>query len=125
MVDFQGQLSTANAGIAHLLVAAGTQTYAGVDLKDFVGDVSGIINLAQGSAGATVVVSWLDSADNSTFATFAGAPTPLTLTDTNLITAVQIDTRNCKRYVQAKYLTASTTATFDLSTVIVGVKQVQ
>ena len=125
MNDFSGILTPAAActGV-HLLVADGTKTYAGVDLKDYVGTVKALTTLNQESGAATVVVSWLDSADNSTFATFAGAPTPLTLTQTNLLTYSTIDTRNCKRYVQVKYLTASTTATFNLATVLVGTKNV-
>jgi hypothetical protein len=37
---------------------------------------------------------------------------------------IALDTRNVKRYVQLKALTASTTATFDIGAVIIGLKQI-
>lgn len=123
MNDLQGQLSVGKLCADHLLVAAGTQTFAGVDLRDYVGNVVAAITATQDSADATVVVSFLESSDNSTFATWAGAPTPVTITGTNVATSVAIDTRATKRYVQAKLLTASTTATFDIGIAAVGLKQ--
>lgn len=111
---------------ANLLVAAGTQTYAGVDLQDYIG----IIKLTFSHAGAaadganSLAVSILDSADNTTFAATAGLPTFAAITADSGTVSVGLDTRNCRRYVQGKLLTASTTATFRSSMVGVGLKQV-
>lgn len=122
-MDIQGQFSVDKLCADHLLVAGGTQTFAGVDLKDYIGMVSAVITATQDSADATVVVSFLESADNSSFATTASSPTPVTITGTNVATTAQIDTRAVKRYIQAKLLTASTTATFDIGIAAVGLKQ--
>src|SRR5512146_2979061 len=97
--DLNGQLAAGALMAKHVLVAAGTQTAAGVDLKDFVGECKAIIYGVQGSAECAIVFSFQDSSDNSTFATFAGAPTPITTTAASLLTAVAIDTRNTKRYL--------------------------
>lgn len=123
MNDLQGHISVGKLCADHLLVDGGTQTFAGVDLQDYIGNVAAVITATQDSAGATVVVSFLESSDNSTFATWASAPTPVTITGTNVATSVAIDTRATKRYVQAKLLTTSTTATFDIGIAAVGIKQ--
>ena len=112
-----------------ILVAAGTQTGAGVDTRDFVGSLDAVIATEgdNGDGGATIVFTFLTSSDNTTFATYAGAPTPITVTAASALNTAGIDTRatGVLRYVQLKGLTASTTATFNTAAIAVGTKQVQ
>jgi len=125
--DYNGELTafTPIPGV-NLLVAAGTQTYAGVDMQDFIG----VCKLSFTWAGAaadgsnSLAVSILDSADNTTFAASAGLPTFAAITATSGTVSVGLDTRACKRYIQGKLLTASTTATFRSAMIGVGLKQV-
>ena len=116
-----------NFVVRHALVAAGTTTFAGVDLKDFIGDLKVVLAtfspIADGST--TCQVSFLDSSDNSTFATFAGAPTYAPITGATGLLSTTLDTRACRRYVQAKYVVTGTTATFDVAVIGFGLKQLQ
>ena len=111
---------------ANLLVAAGTQTYAGVDLQDYINNVKLTFSWAGAAADGSnsLQVSILDSADNTTFAATAGLPTFAAITATSGDVSVALDTRNCRRYVQGKLLTSSTTATFRSAMIGVGLKQV-
>ena len=125
--DLNGELTafTVIPGV-NLLVAAGTQTYAGVDIQDYIGNLKLIFTWAGAAAdGAnSLAVSILDSADNTTFAATAGLPTFAAITATSGEVSVALDTRNCRRYIQGKLLTASTTATFRNAMVGVGLKAV-
>jgi len=125
--DLNGELTafTVIPGV-NLLVAAGTQTYAGVDIQDYIGNLKLIFTWAgAASDGAnSLQVSILDSADNTTFAATAGLPTFAPITATSGDVSVALDTRNCRRYIQGKLLTASTTATFRNAMVGVGLKNV-
>lgn len=107
-------------------VGAGTQTFAGVDIKDFIAGAKAIIthNELSGSGATSIVYSFLDSADNTTFAASSYLPTPVTTTAAAPMIEIAVDTRNCKQYVQLKALTASTTATFDVAAILVGLKQI-
>jgi len=68
--DLNGSLTATTLFNKHLLVAAGTQTGAGVDLTGYVGNLLIVLSAAgaNGDNGATVTYSLLDSADNTTFA---------------------------------------------------------
>lgn len=125
--DLNGSLTaiTPIPGV-NLLVAAGTQTYAGVDVSSFVNNVKLIFTWAGAAAdGAnSLQVSILDSADNTTFAASAGLPTFAAITATSGTASVALDTRACKQYIQGKLLTSSTTATFRCAMVGVGMPQV-
>lgn len=128
-VQSSGQRTNVGLMAKKVLVAAGTQTGTGVDTRDFVGALDAIIvSLGDnGDGGATIVYSVLTSADNTTFATYAGAPTPMTQTAANATHTFAIDTRatGVARYVQLKALTSSTTATFNVAATASGTKQVQ
>ncbi len=108
------------------LVAAGTATFAGVDLLPFVGELKVILTsqspVADGST--TLQIDLLESADNSTFATWANRPTFAPVTGTTGLVEVSLDVRNCKRYVQARHTITGTTATFAHAVIAVGRKRV-
>jgi hypothetical protein len=109
-----------------LAVGTGTQTFAGIDLLGYINNLKLCISHKEFSTSGvhSVQYSLLDSADNTTFAASAGLPTIAANTAASALIDVALDTRACKRYLQLKALTASTTATFDLSAVAIGVKQV-
>jgi hypothetical protein len=124
--DLNGELSEfALIPPVNLLVAAGTQTYAGIDVQEYIGNIKLIFTHAGAAAdGAnSLQVSILDSADNTTFAASAGLPTFAAITASSGTVSVALDTRACKRYVQGKLLTSSTTATFRSALVGVGLKE--
>lgn len=127
-VQSAGQRSWKLAMAKKILVAAGTQTAVGIDTRDFIGAIDLIIATEgdNGDGGATVVFTVLTSSDNTTFATFSGAPTPVTVTAASAINTMAVDTRatGISRYIQLKALTASTTATFNTAAIAGGVKQV-
>lgn len=125
--DYNGLLSAIAPILpVNLLVAAGTQTYAGVDLQTFIGVIKLTLTWAGAAADGShsLQASILDSADNTTFAASAGLPTFAAQTATSGTVSVGLDTRACKRYVQAKLLTASATATFRTAMTGVGLAQV-
>ena len=126
MHSYNGALNSEVLINKHLLVAAGTQTAAGVDLRDYIGEVKVILTWSGAAAdGAnSMQASILDSADNTTFAANTHA-TFAAVTATSGQVSVGLDTRKFNRYVQGKLVTASTTATFTTSMVAVGVKQVE
>lgn len=108
-------------------VTAETTTVAGVDLKDFVDDILIILSSKRpnASAGATLNIVFKDSPDNSTFTALSTSPTFAVAAATTETTAtVSINTRSCQRYLQASYIAAGTTGTFNASVVGIGLKQV-
>lgn len=122
--DLNGQLTAVGLMSKKILVASGTQTAAGVDLRDFVGNLKVTIHSVgeNGDGGATIVYSFLDSADDTTY-TALTTPAPITVTAATVTTSVSVDTRAVRRFLQAKALTASTTATFTVGIVGAGLKQ--
>ena len=125
--DLNGSLTaiTPIPGV-NLLVAAGTQTYSGVDVSSFIDNIKLTFTWAGAAADGSnsLQVSILDSADNTTFAASTGLPTFAAMTATSGTVSVALDTRACKQYIQGKLLTASTTATFRCAMVGVGLTQV-
>lgn len=107
-------------------VGAGTQTFAGVDLKDFIDSCLISIQHSELSASGVTSIQYslLDSADNTTFAASAYLPTVAANTSDAAAIQISLDTENCKRYLQLKALTSSTTATFDIGAQIIGLKQI-
>ncbi len=109
-------------------VGSGTATASAssVDLKDFVSGCKVVIGHTEVStSGVTsIIYTLLDSADNTTFAASAGLPAAVTTTNSTLTSEIAIDTRQCRRYLALKYVTASTTATFDIGAFFIGCKNI-
>jgi len=124
--DINGQLTASQLMAKRIAVGSGTQTAAGVDLKNFIENCKVTVthNEISGSGVTSIQYSILDSADNTTFAASAGLPTFAASTAASDTLSVALDTRACKRYVQLKAVTASTTATFDCGAVVIGLTQV-
>lgn len=104
------------------LVASGTATFPGIDVRDCIGDIKIILfsntPVADGSTG--LQGSFLHGSDNSNFVTWADAPTFSLITATQATQTVILDTRKCSRYVQYKHVITGTTATFTHAVVGVG-----
>lgn len=122
--DLNGQLTAVGLMSKKILVAAGTQTATGVDLRDFVGNLKVTIHSIgeNGDGNATIVYSLQDSSDDTTY-TALTTPAPVTVTAATFTTSITVDTRAVRRFLQAKALTASTTATFTVGIVATGLKQ--
>lgn len=107
------------------LVAAGTATFAGVDLLPFIGEIKIILTsqspVADGST--TLQIDLLESSDNSSFATWAARPTFSPVTGTTGLVEVSLDTRATKRYIQARHIITGTTATFAHAVIGIGRKR--
>ncbi len=125
MPDLNGATTAAVLFQKNILVASGTATYAGVDIKDYIGIIKLVLDasspVADGST--TLTVNLLDSADNTTFATLT-TPTFASTTATLNHQEVGLDTRAVKRYVQGRHVVTGTTATFTTSLIMVGEKEV-
>lgn len=121
--DLNGSLTATTLLNKKILVAAGTQTGAGVDLTGYVGNLMVILSSVgeNGDGGATMTYSLLDSADNTTFAALT-TPTFAPVTANSATVTVALDPRAVRKYVQFKALTSSTTATFTTAAIIVGIK---
>lgn len=122
--DFDGKLSTAHFLTRTISVGSGTGTVAGVDLKDFVGEMKLILTYAEvNGLNPLLIMGFKDSADNSTFAAItAPSFSSQTTTATNIATTT-LDTRAVRRYLQASYVQTGTTTTTAVSVVGVGLKQ--
>lgn len=109
----------------NVLVASGTQTFAGVDIRDYTGRIKCVFSAFSPHAAATneLIVDILDSADNSTFAanTFA---TPVTTTASAVTDTITVDTRITKRYIQGRVRITGTTSSYAVAMIGVGQKQV-
>jgi hypothetical protein len=118
-------LSTFNLLQKQILVAAGTATLGGVDLKGYTGSVK--LTLFYSGAAAdgstTLTINLLDSADNTTFTTLS-SPTFAPQTATAGTVSTVLDVRSVKRYLQARHVATGTTATFTTSLIGIGAKQV-
>lgn len=123
--DFSGQFTAAQLMAKNIAVASGTQTAAGVDISTFIENCMIVIthNESSTSGVTSMQYSILDSADNTTFAASSYLPTVAAVTAASATTKIPLDTRNCKKYVQLKAVTASTTATFQVGAVIIGLAQ--
>ncbi len=110
----------------NIAVSSGTQTAAGVDVSTFIENCMIVITHNESSASGVTSIQYsvLDSADNTTFAATAGLPTVAAVTAASATTKIPLDTRLCKKYVQLKAVTASTTATFQVGAVVIGLAQV-
>lgn len=123
-----GQLTPVKLLTKHILTAAGTQSDS-FDSRDFVGQLDGVIftNSPNADGVSTIVFSWTTSSDNTTFVTYAGAPTPITVTAAAATNTCAIDTRatGVLRYIRTTATMSSATSTMTVAATARGIKQVQ
>jgi hypothetical protein len=129
MTNFQstdGGLTAATLAVAQAVVAAGTATFAGVDLVDYIGECKIVLASSNPNAGiGGLQGSLLHSADNTTFVTWADAPTFSLITAASATQSVSLDTRKTSRYVQYKHVVTGATATYTHACILLGTKQSQ
>lgn len=127
MTNFQsvGGQSVSVLANKHALVAAGTATFPGVDLKDYIGEVLIVLSCASPvtDGSTTLQADLLHGSDNSAFVAWADRPTFAPITAATATQAVSLDTRKCSRYVQFRHIVTGTTATYTHSCVAIGTKQ--
>ena len=99
IVDFAKEASYVNLVPAGSY-AAGTQTPAGVDIRDYQGIVAVVVDAKTGGTG-TLDVKIQDSADNTTFADLSPAVSIATISTVASVQAVAVDTRLARRYIRA------------------------
>jgi len=123
-----GQNTAVRLLVKHILTAAGTQSES-FDSRDFVGALDAIIftNSPNADGVSTIVFTFTTSSDNTTFVTYSGAPTPITVTAAAATNTCAIDTRatGCLRYIRLTGTMSSATSTMTTAAVARGVKQVQ
>jgi len=124
--DLTNELNQFSLGPArNVAVGSGTTSFAGVDIRDYVGKITCMVTThSEHDLGSnSVVTSVLDSADDATFAALTHA-TPITTTASVAFGTITVDTRQTKRYIQAKHVVTGTTQTCQWAVVGVGQKQV-
>ena len=81
-------------------VVAADSNETGVDLLDYEGDITLILDAEAGGSGVTYAVKVQDSADNSTFADVTDAAFTTTTANTALVESLVINTDEIKRYAR-------------------------
>ena len=81
-------------------VVAADSNETGVDLQDYEGDITLILDAEAGGSGVTYAVKVQDSSDNSTFADVSGAAFTTTTANTALVESLTVNTDEIKRYAR-------------------------
>ena len=81
-------------------VVAADSNETGVDLQDYEGDITLILDAEAGGSGVTYAVKVQDSSDNSTFADVSGAAFTTTTANTALVESLTINTDEIKHYAR-------------------------
>ena len=104
-----------------VVTATGNET--GVDLLDYEGDITLILDAEAGGSGITYAVKIQDSADNSTFGDVSGLAFTTTTGNTALTETLRINSDEVKRYIRAVITVAGGTGAGALSVVALGSKK--
>ena len=81
-------------------VVTASSNETGVDLQDYEGDITLILDAEAGGSGVTYAVKVQDSSDNSTFADVSGAAFTTTTANTALVESLTVNTDEIKRYAR-------------------------
>jgi hypothetical protein len=81
-----------------VVTATGNET--GVDLQDYEGDITLVLDAEAGGSGVTYAVKIQDSADNSTFADVTDAAFTTTTANTALVETLIVNSDEIKRYAR-------------------------
>ena len=92
-------------------VVAATGNQTGVDLQDYEGDISLILDAEAGGSGVTYAVKVQDSDDNSTFGDVTDAAFTTTTADTALVESLVVNSDELKRYARVVITVAGGTGT--------------
>ena len=81
-----------------VVTATGNET--GVDLQDYEGDITLILDAEAGGSSITYAVKVQDSSDNSTFTDVSGAAFTTTTANTALVESLVVNSDEIKRYAR-------------------------
>ena len=81
-----------------VVTATGNET--GVDLQDYEGDITLILDAEAGGSSITYAVKVQDSSDNSTFADVSGAAFTTTTANTALVESLVVNSDEINRYAR-------------------------
>ena len=104
-----------------VVTATGNET--GVDLLEFEGDITLVLDAEAGGSGITYAVKIQDSADNSTFADVTDAAFTTTTANTALVETLTVNTDETKRYARAVITVAGGTGAGAVSVTALGRKK--
>ena len=81
-------------------VVAADSNETGVDLQDYEGDITLILDAEAGGSGVTYAVKVQDSADNSSFADVTDLAFTTTTANTALVESLVVNTDEIRRYAR-------------------------
>lgn len=87
-------------------VVAASADRTGVDLQDYEGDITAILDAEAGGASITYAVKIQDSDDNSSFSDVSGLAFTTTTANTALRETLTINSDEVKRYIRASITVA-------------------
>ena len=104
-----------------VVTATGNET--GVDLLDYEGDITLILDAEAGGASITYAVKVQDSSDNSTFTDVSGAAFTTTDANTALVETLVVNTDEIDRYARVVITVAGGTGAGAVSVTALGQKK--
>ena len=104
-------------------VVAADSNETGVDLQDYEGDITLILDAEAGGSGITYAVKVQDSSDNSSFADVSGAAFTTTTANTALVETLTVNTDEIKRYARVVITVAGGTGAGAVSVTALGRKK--
>ena len=96
-----------------VVTATGNET--GVDLQDYEGDITLVLDAEAGGSSITYAVKVQDSSDNSTFTDVSGAAFTTTTANTALVESLVVNSDEIKRYARVVITVAGGTGAGALS----------
>ena len=104
-------------------VVTASSNETGVDLQDYEGDITLILDAEAGGASITYAVKVQDSSDNSTFADVSGAAFTTTTANTALVETLVVNTDEINRYARVVITVAGGTGAGAVSVTALGQKK--
>ena len=104
-------------------VVTASSNEAGVDLQDYEGDITLILDAEAGGASITYAVKVQDSSDNSTFTDVSGAAFTTTTANTALVESLVVNTDEINRYARVVITVAGGTGAGAVSVTALGQKK--
>lgn len=104
-------------------VVAASADRTGVDLQDYEGDITAILDAEAGGASITYAVKIQDSDDNSSFSDVSGLAFTTTTANTALRETLTINSDEVKRYIRASITVAGGTGTGAVSVTALAAKK--
>lgn len=104
-------------------VVAASADRTGIDLQDYEGDITAILDAEAGGASITYAVKIQDSDDNASFSDVSGLAFTTTAANTALRETLTINSDQVKRYIRASITVAGGTGTGAVSVSALAAKK--